>query len=172
MSDDVDEGNGNNGWTEERKREASERARAMHQEVVDPETGQRKFGGPQPGSGRPRKRPLGEELLKRAEEKSDEVIDALFSGLEAENKSARSHAAREIIKLEREESELQLKEDAYDKTDEGKLIELLGPALARLAERGALPALPSGPPTVDGSAEEVGVQPAATGGAGPEGPAS
>jgi len=93
--------------TEEERKERSERALRMHNEVViDSETGleRRKFGGPQPRSGRPR--------IPRATEKIAERVgregDAYFNRLDDiaknhPNANSSIAAIRELLGVEKEE---------------------------------------------------------------------
>src|SRR4051812_44873671 len=85
-----------------RRKLLSEQAKARHQEVVDPSTGQRAFGGPQPGSGRPRKPTISEQVVELAEGKENKrLLRSLFSGLDPQKNSPaqRVRTAKEIIKI-------------------------------------------------------------------------
>lgn len=124
----------------ERRRKLSIAAKERHNEIVDPETGRRKFGGPQPGSGRPRKKRAAEAIAERAQQEHDKVARAIFSGLDPRNSpSVRVNTATKIIDIERKERELQLRESELDgKTDE-EITELLINKLAEWTEAGKLP---------------------------------
>jgi hypothetical protein len=124
----------------------------MHEIVVDEKTGRRKFGGPQPGAGRPRKRSAADEMMKRLEKDDirNGVVDALFGGTQVKNKTAAHRAAERILQLEHRETELQLKEDAFDDLSKREAIALLAPIFAEFQRRGILPDF-----DINGSAVEV-----------------
>lgn len=119
------------------------RARAKHEEIVDPATGRRAFGGPQPGSGRKPKKRVAEKIAELAQgERQKEVIDALFSGLDKKNSPAvRAATASKIISVEHQERELQLKEDEFQGMPKDELKRLVAAGFMRMIERGEMPDL-------------------------------
>lgn len=125
----------------ERRRKLSEAATAKHEQIADPETGRRVFGGPQPGSGRPRKQRVAERVAELAQgDRQKEVVDALFSGLNRKNSSdVRRRTAEAIVRIEHKERELQMKEDEFSEKPKDELIEYLVGTLAKLSRRGELP---------------------------------
>jgi hypothetical protein len=130
--------------TEQKRRMTlSLRAKAKHDEIVDPETGRRAFGGPQPGSGRKPKKRVAEKIAELAQgERQKEVIDALFSGLHQDNSPAiRAATAAKIIGVEHQERELQLKEDEFQGMPKDELKRLVAAGFMRMIERGEMPDL-------------------------------
>jgi hypothetical protein len=115
-------------------------AHQRHQQIADPATGRRVFGGPQPGSGRRSKKRAAEAIAELAQgNRQKEVIDALFSGLDQGNSaSVRAATAKKIIDIEREERELQLKEDEFDGQSKDELKGMLAKGLVRMISNGEL----------------------------------
>lgn len=93
--------------TEEQRQQRSELAKRMHQEVVvDPQTGleRRKFGGPQPRSGRPRKVTANERIAERVAGEADAYFDRLDDiAKNHPQANAAITAIRELLGIEREE---------------------------------------------------------------------
>jgi hypothetical protein len=83
------------------KRAKSEMARAKHMVVVDDETGQKFFGGPQSKSGQPKKRDLLAQVADLANDaRQKEVVDALFAPLSPDEPAAvRGRGAERIINI-------------------------------------------------------------------------
>lgn len=139
--------------TEEQRQQKSELAKRMHQEVVvDPVTGEerRKFGGPQPRSGRPRKITANEKIA----EKVAAEADAYFSRLDdiAKNHpqaNASITAIRELLGIEREEvKRVEQEQQRLDRLQRDDLIYL---ALDLIKKTGII----GGGFIVDGEAEEI-----------------
>lgn len=129
----------------ERRRKLSEAASARHAQVVDEDTGRRLFGGPQPGSGRPRKQRVAERVADLAQgPRQKEVIDALFAGLSRGNSSdTRRRTAEAIVRIEHQERELQMREDEFSDKPKDELMEYLITLFAKLGARGELPDISS-----------------------------
>lgn len=74
---------------------------------------QGKFGGPQPGSGRPpTKRRAAQAIADAANQNVNQLIDAMKAGIDPKQPaSVRVSTAEKWISMERQESELKLKED-------------------------------------------------------------
>lgn len=123
---------------EERERRR-QRALELHQQV-DPDTGRRRFGGPQPGSGRPRTKRAAELVAEAAQQNANLIIRAFRDALQQESPIAvRVQAARQWLDVENREAELQLKEEhELAKLEESELRDRVAAALQRLAESGAL----------------------------------
>jgi hypothetical protein len=147
----------------ERRRKLSEAASARHAQIIDPESGRRLFGGPQPGSGRPRKQRVAERVAELAQgPRQKEVIDALFAGLGKGNSSdTRRRTAEAIVRIEHQERELQMREDEFSEKPKDELLEYLIGLFAKLAARGELPdisaLLPPGDARLPFDAEADGV---------------
>jgi hypothetical protein len=124
----------------ERRRKLSNKAKERHAQVADPQTGRRVFGGPQPGSGRPRKKRVAEAVAEKATEEQERVVNALFSGLKKSNDpKVRVATAEKIIKIEHKERELQLHEDSFQGKSEEDFREWLEDRLVGLSLAGDLP---------------------------------
>lgn len=115
-------------------------AKARHAQIADPLTGRRVFGGPQPGSGRKSKKRAAEAIAELAQgTRQKEVIDGLFSGLDKNNSAAvRVSTAVKIVAIERDERELQLKEDEFDGQPKEELKAIVLKGMLRMLQRGDL----------------------------------
>lgn len=140
----------------ERRKKLSVIARQRHREV-DPETGRPRFGGAQPGSGRPKKKRVAKMIAERAQEKeSKRIMDALFKKLDSDDDRVSLRAVEAIARIEAKEEELQQKEQELDDKPKDQLIAGLAEVLTRLDKAGELDALGlKKPDFVDGTAEEV-----------------
>lgn len=95
---------------EERERRR-QLARELHAQV-DPDTGRRRFGGSQPGSGRPRKVRAAELVAEEAQKEARNIAKVLKEAIEPNQPiTVRVAAAKQWIEIENKEAELQLKED-------------------------------------------------------------
>ncbi len=122
---------------------------------VDPVTGERSFGGPQRGSGRPRKDRAIHRLMEELQgDLQDDLVNAIKAGL---SKKAGIHTrvktAKIVYDLEREERKLQIAEEQHAEKTEEELREYLAEKLAKLQARGALPEGARQDYDVDGTAE-------------------
>lgn len=118
------------------------------------------LGGPQEGSGRPRKPRIGELVAAKAIEHSEEIVAALRAAI-AEDQPAdkRASAAHRWLKVAHSEALLQHREeqaaDGLDALPAGQLRQMLAVTLARLEEQGRLGELL---PAIDGEAVEIGLR--------------
>lgn len=98
--------------SDEERQRRSELARQLHNQVVDPETGRRAFGGRQPGAGRPRKVRAAELVAEEAKKSAKEIVQALKDSLDPSNSiSVRLQGARQWLEIENKEAALQLAEE-------------------------------------------------------------
>lgn len=106
---------------------------------------QGKFGGAQPGSGRPpTKRRAAQKVAEAAEQNAQSIIEAFKAGVAAEDAngrinppSVRVQAAREWITVERQERELSLKEEkSFDEMSAGELIDAIVSKFGRIQAGG------------------------------------
>lgn len=149
------------GRAREIKRTRTEMARARHQVVVDDETGERMFGGPQKGSGARSKRKLVEAIADLANnDRQKDVIDALFAPLASDNLAVRGKGAERIVKIMADHEEQQRRDRDELRSlskDELKtmLIEgILSSGMAPDLISGLVNQLPTSPVyDVDGTAE-------------------
>lgn len=110
-----------------------------------------KIGGPRPGSGRPpTKRRAAQALAEAANNRTKELIAALESGIDpSQPASVRVNTAEKWINIERQESELKLKEDRQlDDMSADDLINLIASKFARVRAGGI--------DFIDGEAVELG----------------
>lgn len=127
----------------ERRREVALR---LHGEViVDPQTGEerRRFGGPQPGSGRPRKKRAADLILEKIEKDPERVALALWENL-ADTVPAhiRLQAAGKVLEIEQKAFEDELREaEQLAKMERGDLVSLVLERLEKLADAGVIPPL-------------------------------
>lgn len=98
-----------------------------------------KLGGPRAGSGRPpTKRRAAQAIAEAANERTKELIAALASGIDpSQPPSVRVNTAEKWVNIERQESELRLKEDRQleDMTADD-LINLIASRFARVKAGG------------------------------------
>lgn len=125
--------------TDEEREARRQRALALHKQV-DPVTGRRRFGGPQPGSGRPRKKRAAEMVAEAAQDEAKEITKVFKDLIDAKSPPAiRLAAAREWLAVENKEAELQLKEErSLAEMNHEELLDKVAGALAGLAENGHL----------------------------------
>lgn len=119
---------------EERKRR-SEMARELHAKG--------KFGGRQPGSGRPKKKRASEIVAEQARAEAENIIEVFRDSIRSDNPaSVRLNAAREWLKIEQAEADLQLREERQlEGLTTNQLIEMILGRLSRVQEFGGV--LPS-----------------------------
>lgn len=143
----------------ERRRRAalSVKAKERHAEVVDPDSGRRAFGGPQPGSGRPKRKRVAAAIAELAQTtRHKEVVDAMFSGLTDPSKAVRVRTATQITNIEHKERELEMAEERHEEKTPLQLLQELLPRLAESTAAGELPDPrgPRQPYDVEGTAVE------------------
>lgn len=126
--------------SDEERQRRSELARKLHNQVVDPSTGRRAFGGPQPGSGRPRK-PRAAEVLAEEARKNQDLIVAAFKDALSPNQpvAVRVRAAERWIKIEHDEAALQNVENReLASLSQEELVDIVAAGFVRLAGTSAL----------------------------------
>lgn len=123
--------------------ERSERAKALH--------AQGKFGGPQPGSGRPRKKRASELIAEKIADEAELFYDRLITIVRSGNDSNALAAMRDALKIEEQE---QVRKDRDKERVEDmardELLILVAGKIQELAESGAIPS-----DFIDGTAWEV-----------------
>src|SRR3989304_2804822 len=114
--------------------------RKMHDEVIDQETGRRKFGGPQPGSGRPRVTTATELAAEEAAKHKDAIVQVFKDAIDPNNHiSARLKGATEWIALEHKQMERDERdEDRLRRAKREELIDVIAFRLARAVSVGAI----------------------------------
>lgn len=128
---------------EERERRR-QRALALHEEG--------KFGGPQPGSGRPRKKRVSEVIADQVDEEAQIFFDRLMQIVREGTDSNAITAARELISISEKEAIRKDREDErIDDMHRDQLILLVATQLKELSDRGLIPNLP----IIDGELVEV-----------------
>lgn len=125
------------------KRELTPEERARRSELARRLHAEGKFGGPQPGSGRPRKQRAAQMVAEAAKERENAqlMIQALRDGLDPEKSSlpTRLQATRDWIKIEKDEDELQMKEEiAFEGLQRDQIARELAERLSKLVESGHL----------------------------------
>lgn len=126
-------------YSEEELKRRSEQAKKNHQ-AIDPVTGRRKFGGPQPGSGRPRKRRVTEVLNEKIEGEADNIfyeLKNIMTGSKSEANKLR--AIQTMLEVATEESKFQQQEKKdLDNMSAEDLVSLIEGSVAKLSENGDL----------------------------------
>lgn len=126
--------------SEEERQRRSDRAKAMHKEIADPATGRRRLGGPQPSSGRPKKKRPTEIWNEKIEKHAEEVWTALYRAMRSNKEMVSLQAVKQIVEITNKETDVMFKEErSIDSTSTEELIDLVSNRLARLAEAGKLP---------------------------------
>lgn len=123
---------GNGKWTPERREAARERARRLVDEG--------RLGGKQPGAGRPRKKRASEKVAEEAAANAKQIVSAFSDALDESNlPSVRLNAAQAWLKVEQEETKLQMEEERHvDQLQTNQLIELITKKLSRLQQEEVL----------------------------------
>jgi hypothetical protein len=124
--------------TEEERERRRQWALENNKEVIDPKTGRRRFGGPQPNSGRPRKIRAAEIVAEEATKNARQIVAALVDALDPEQPiKVRIEAAQKWLDIENKESALQLKEDKeWANLSEEELAKRITASFARMVEGG------------------------------------
>lgn len=132
--------------SEEERKRRSELAKQLHQKG--------KFGGKQPGSGRPRKKRASEIVAEQARAEADEIIQVFRDSIRSDNPaSVRLNAAKEWLKIEQSEADLQLREERQlDGLTTNQLVEMIIGRLERVQQFGGV--LPDGIANLLGSADQ------------------
>lgn len=118
-----------------------EQALELHKQV-DPLTGRRKFGGPQPGSGRPKKKRITESLNEKIEGKSNEIFNTLERGMNSDDERVALQAVKQMIEIATKEIEYQEREKRdFAEMSKDELIKLVMTNVSALANHGDIPIL-------------------------------
>lgn len=101
---------------------------------------QGKFGGRQPGSGRPKKKRASEIVAEQARVEAENIIEVFRDSIRPDNPaSVRLNAAREWLKIEQSEADLQLREERQlEGLSTTQLVEMIMGRLTRVQEFGGV----------------------------------
>lgn len=114
-------------------------AHIKHQQVVDPETGRRAFGGPQPGGGPHKNKRIGQALLDEAQSRHREIINAAFAPLGPGNTPMDRHkAAMNIARHELLERQQEIIDDEYARKSDDEIRVEAAKLLASMIRAGQL----------------------------------
>lgn len=128
-----------------------------------------KFGGPQPGSGRPRKKRVSEVIAEKVTDEAQTIYDKLMEVLRDGTHTNSIAAIKALLEIESKESDRSEREDAQiDNLHRDQLLLLVATQMKELSDRGLIPDLTG---IIDGEAIEladeeparVGEIPASTG---------
>jgi hypothetical protein len=111
-----------------------------------------RFGGPQPGSGRPRKKRASELVAEEAEKNAAKIVQVFKDGI-GENVpiSSRLQAARDWLAVEEREERMRIDEEkALEGMHRDQLIGVLADRLTKLFDAGVISS-----PVLEGHAEEI-----------------
>ena len=99
-----------------------------------------KFGGRQPGSGRPKKKRASEIVAEHARAEADNITEVFRDSIRPDNPaSVRLNAAREWLKIEQSEADLQLREERQlEGLSTTQLVEMIMGRLSRVQEFGGV----------------------------------
>lgn len=123
--------------------ERSERAKALH--------AQGKFGGPQPGSGRPRKKRASEVIAEQVADEAQLFYDRLITIARSGNDTNAMTAINNLLKIEEVEQVRKDKDkERVEDMARDELLILVATKIQELAESGAIPE-----EYIDGSAWEI-----------------
>src|SRR5580765_6877984 len=115
--------------TPEERERRSQRAKELN--------AQGKFGGPQPGSGRPRKKRASELVAEEAEKHSTEIVAAFLRGVRDGDAKTAVMAAEKWLGVENKEATLQLQEQKQlDSMSREDLIVMLAEGFSKLKKHG------------------------------------
>ena len=130
--------------SEEERLRRSERAKELHQRR-NPD-GTPVFGGPQPGSGRPRKIRMSEVVADKVRAKAEDVAAAIIDNLDASKQPhIRLAAARQALEVEAIDDKNRRDDEAeFERKNDSELRQLLAQSLAALNGSGALQGLLEG----------------------------
>lgn len=99
-----------------------------------------KFGGPQPGSGRPRKKRAAEIVAEQVSAEGQTIFDRLMEIVRDGTHSNTISAARELMSIEdREAARNEREDEKIDEMHRDQLIALVVGQLKELSERGVIP---------------------------------
>lgn len=118
--------------SDEERQRRSERALALHSEG--------KFGGPQPGSGRPRKKRAAEIVAEQVSNEGQAIFDKLMEIVRDGTHSNSISAARELMAIEDREAARYEREDSkIDDLHRDQLLLLVATQFKELSDRGLIP---------------------------------
>lgn len=132
--------------SEEERQRRSELAKKLHAE--------KKFGGNQKGSGRPKKERAQEAVAEKVREEASEIFRALKAALKSNSPSVRLKAALAMLEIETKEEEYKIKEEQrqFDNLSKERMLELIEERIKVLKEQGVeIPGLKA----IEGSATEI-----------------
>jgi hypothetical protein len=131
--------------TDEEREKRRQRALALHE--------QGKFGGAQPGSGRPRKKRVAEVIAEKVADEAQTIYDRLMQVVREGTDSNAISASRQLIEIEEKEAiRLDREDDKIDSLHRDQLLLLVATQMKELYDRGLIPDLPG---VVDAEFEEV-----------------
>lgn len=120
--------------TDEEREARRQRALALHAEG--------KFGGAQPGSGRPRKKRAAEVIAEQASQEGQAFFDRLMEIVREGTHSNSISAIRELVAIEdREASRMDREDEKIDDLHRDQLLELVFTQIKELSDRGLIPSL-------------------------------
>lgn len=131
--------------TDEEREARRQRALALHADG--------KFGGAQPGSGRPRKKRASEVVAESVAAEGQLIYDTLIEIVRSGTDSNKMSAAKTLMEIEEKEAQRSDRED--DKIEEmhrDQLLLMVASKLEALSDRGLIPGFAE---VVDGYAVEV-----------------
>ena len=131
--------------TDEDREARRQRALAMRE--------QGKFGGPQPGSGRPRKKRISEVIAEQVDDEAQTFYDRLMQIVREGTDSNAITAARELIAISEKEADRRDRQDEkIDDMHRDQLLLLVAMQFKELSDRGLIPDFAG---IIDGEASEV-----------------
>lgn len=116
--------------------------RLSQETVVDPKTGleRRKFGGPQPGSGRPKKKRASELVAEKVASHADELWEELWALRHDKSSAVRIKALISMLDVEERERHIVAEEQKnLEKMRHDDLVEYVVKQLSELKEKGTIP---------------------------------
>jgi len=124
---------------EQKDAKRSELAKRLHSQPHPDDPTRRKFGGPQPGSGRPRVKRASTRAAEAAAENAQQIIDAFKRGVNSADERTALMAAEKWLNVEREEAGLQMDEQRLlEDMSRADLIEMLAKGFAALGDAGVI----------------------------------
>lgn len=129
--------------SEEERQKRSERALALHE--------QGRFGGPQPGSGRPRKKRASEIVAEQVSTEGQAIFDRLMTILRDGTDSNSISAASKLLEIEKQETDrLEREDEKIENMHRDQLLLLVATQFKELHDRGLI-----GTDIIDGQFVEI-----------------
>lgn len=123
--------------TPEESARRSELAKRLHAEPHPDDPNRRRFGGPQPNSGRAKKQRASARIADAAAQHADLIVKAYKRATESPDERVAVMAAEKWVAAERAEVQLQLDEDKHlESMSRGDLIAQLAEQFVKLQESG------------------------------------